>query len=748
MITGYMSEAFLRILSLSLSGALVGAVILLIHPLTEKVFSRKWNYYIWFIIIIRLILPVQFTDSLPGGIRFDIRNFSQEEAVAGAEMEGAEEAMDGTGPGNPVGVIAGTEPEGIAEAAASVELESLEEAVTGAESENTTESIAGTRPESLAETVARTEPEDTTEPEVLTEPETGHAYAGHRFWLMGAAVLWLVGAMTAVFFKLRNYRRFILYIRKGAYPVTDRQITILTQSMTARLHVRKMPPVYRSASVSGPVTVGLWKPVIFLPETDSLTQYQYQLILHHELVHVARRDLWFKWLYQLLLCIHWFNPVFYWTDRRMNLDCELSCDEAVLALLTQEGRKLYGNVLLDIAERNAVSMKSALATTFVTGNSELKRRLQNVLAFKKTTIIKGALSAGVMAGMLFLTACGSVYLSDGDEAWEEEAFGWNDNGWENFFDAGKYDKEGDAYLAYDNAELLAGEDVSDKWQAFNYSGGGNGVSISRFLLDGTETIRIIYAEEERDIEITSEFDLKEGRFKLVHIAPDGSVSVLNDSGEKNSTTVTMQKGRNVIKIAGQAASLNKVEIRFSGLKDRDFAHIYYSEEEEYAGQILSAVQNGTVEKEKFLECIYYMEEDVVSETFQGLLKRGTEFEEDELTDIFIYSDAESSGAYLTEAIESGTVEPLSVETLSALCPYLDGKTTAALISMLPEEHFYEGLTECMPYLGEKELEDCLLAYLDAGGRLSYTQFHDIEIFLSQSTIEKLDERLNDKQTGD
>jgi len=61
------------------------------------------------------------------------------------------------------------------------------------------------------------------------------------------------------------------------------------------------------------------------------------------------------------------------------------------------------------------------------------------------------------------------------------------------------------------------------------------------------------------------------------------------------------------------------------------------------------------------------------------------------------------------------VEPLSVETLSALCPYLDGKTTAALISMLPEEHFYEGLTECMPYLGEKELEDCLLAYLDAGG---------------------------------
>lgn len=267
------------------------------------------------------------------------------------------------------------------------------------------------------------------------------------------------------------------------------------------------------------------------------------------------------------------------------------------------------------------------------------------------------------------------------------------------------------------------------------------MSISRFALNGTQSIRIMYAEEERDIEVTSEFDLKEGRFKLVHIAPDGSVSLIDDAGEKGSKTVTLPAGRNVIKIAGQEAELKNVEIRFSGLKDREFTHIYYSEEDEYAGQITETVQNGTVEKEKVLNCLYYMDEEVISEAFDGLLKQGTNFSGDELTDIFMYSDRKRSGDYLIEAIENGFMEPLSVETLSDLCLYLEEKTTAALIRALPEEDFYEGLQECMPYLSEKGREECLTAYIEAGGKLSYTQFDDIEMYLNRSIIEKLDEKL-------
>ncbi len=725
MVSAYLEKIFLNILSLSLSGALTGALILVIHPLTERFFSKRWNYYICFVVMIRLLLPVQFTDFMPGGIRLDINGLGRSEQVYAEEErfedENAVESTDESGNGNAA--------------------ESMDESGSGNAAESMDESGSGNAAEGMGESGAGKALES-----------TGESVTNILLW--GGGIIWLAGAAAVLFGKMWSYRRFMLLIRKDACRVADRHIAVLTQSMAAKLHMQKMPPVYQSAAISGPVTVGLWKPVVVLPESGLRNRQeedfvlQYQLILHHELVHVARRDLWFKWIYQLLLCIHWFNPVLYLIDRKMNMDCELSCDEAILGMLTQQGRRMYGNVLLDIAEQNAADMKSALTTTFITGNSELKRRLQNVITFKKTSMVKILMSVCVMAGTMFLTACGSVYLSDGssreDAFDDDETFAGGDffyNGWNDFLGVNKYDKEGEAYLAYDDAGLLAGADVSDKWQAYNYAGGSDGVSISRFELNGTETIRIIYAEEERDIEVTSEFDLQEGRFKLVHIAPDGSVSVINDTGEKNSKTVTVQAGRNVIKIAGQAASLKNVEISFSGLKERYFAHIYHSEEDEYAGQIMETVQNGTVEKDKFLECLYYMDEEVISEAFAGLLKQGTSFSDDELIDIFIYSDGKRSGDYLIEAIENRLTEPLSVEGIYALCPYLEEETTAALIKALPEEDVYEGFLECMPYLSEKKREECLLAYIEAGGKLSREQFDDIEMYLSRSAIEKLSEKL-------
>ena len=72
---------------------------------------------------------------------------------------------------------------------------------------------------------------------------------------------------------------------------------------------------------------------------------------------------------------------------------------------------------------------------------------------------------------------------------------------------------------------------------------------------------------------------------------------------------------------------------------------------------------------------------------------------------------------------------------------MDEETKAALIKELPEEDVYEGFLECMPYLSEKKREECLLAYIEAGGKLSREQFDDIEMYLSRSAIEKLSEKL-------
>ena len=48
-----MAQIFGVVLSLSVSGALVGLIILLIRPVTRKIFSKKWTYYLWLLVLIR-----------------------------------------------------------------------------------------------------------------------------------------------------------------------------------------------------------------------------------------------------------------------------------------------------------------------------------------------------------------------------------------------------------------------------------------------------------------------------------------------------------------------------------------------------------------------------------------------------------------------------------------------------------------------------------------------------------------------
>ena len=41
-------------------------------------------------------------------------------------------------------------------------------------------------------------------------------------------------------------------------------------------------------------------------------------------------DMFYKWLIQIVVCVHWFNPFVYLLEKEVNKSCELSCDEKAL----------------------------------------------------------------------------------------------------------------------------------------------------------------------------------------------------------------------------------------------------------------------------------------------------------------------------------------------------------------------------------------------------------------------------------
>lgn len=741
-----LQQLFITILSLSLSGALVGSILLLIHPLTEKVLSKRWNYYIWLLLVIRLALPINFEwlglDSIK--LNTDLLQFENIEAGVG-EQKGA------------IGNLGGSLTDSL--------ILKLEENAM-----EITETLSGSASVDLPSVPI----EGRSDANASLFPSISNNVAKHVFTPINIiAVIWLAGIVIALSIKLCKYFYYISFIKKNSTPCTDKYTAGITWELSEMLKISRLPVIYESDTVPTAVTVGLFRPIIVLSREER-TVSELKLTLHHEYVHIIRKDLWYKWIYQILLCIHWFNPLLYLIDRRINIDCELSCDEAVLNYLSKEGIKMYGNLLLNCAQKNVAYSANGFSTTFMSEKSNLKKRLKGIIDYKKQTVFKVCISMCLLICILCLDACGSVRFEDdnmsevvdasydmaGDivKAVADIPFDIADNIYdeiENSFENAtgtvitnmtadsfllrgtKANKSGAAWKVYEDDNLIAGDDMYDQWSAYSYCGGGDKITVSGFKFNGSSSVRIVYASDNIDISIDSEFLIKEGRFKIVHVAPDGSVSTINESGEKTAQTLTVEKGRNIIKLVGQGAKISELSVNFTGLDEKSFEKIYYSKDEEYADKLIDELKAGNADKDALLTHMYLMEETDVSEAFKLLLNQGVPFNSEEFCDIFMYSDTNLSGKYLVEAIENGVREPLSVEELSGIIPYLDGEVKLDLIKSLPDDDFFAALEDCAWYLSENEVEQCLVDYLYKGGTMTYSQFKKISYFLNDDSMKRI-----------
>ncbi|MEG6615022.1 BlaR1 family beta-lactam sensor/signal transducer [Peptococcaceae bacterium 1198_IL3148] len=91
--------------------------------------------------------------------------------------------------------------------------------------------------------------------------------------------------------------------------------------------------------------------VLPLGTRANLTQAELRYVLLHELAHVKRKDLWVNWLLYILQIMHWFNPFIWYGFYRLRLDREVCCDATVLAHLRTEEFRDYGLALISYLEK-------------------------------------------------------------------------------------------------------------------------------------------------------------------------------------------------------------------------------------------------------------------------------------------------------------------------------------------------------------------------------------------------------------
>lgn len=148
--------------------------------------------------------------------------------------------------------------------------------------------------------------------------------------------------------------------------------------------------IYECENIPSPFVMGIFLPKIYLPFRMEEKEREY--ILMHERYHIKRKDYLVKLFALLLTCIYWFHPLVWLAFFLMVRDMEMSCDEYVLKNAEEDIRKCYSKSLLGFA----VNKRGMTIGVLAFGESDVERRVKNVLNFKKHGKWLGFVAAAIL----------------------------------------------------------------------------------------------------------------------------------------------------------------------------------------------------------------------------------------------------------------------------------------------------------------------------------------------------------------
>ena len=194
--------------------------------------------------------------------------------------------------------------------------------------------------------------------------------------------IWSALAMVLFVRKVTVYQGFIQYIKAGNKEVSDIKILNLLSDCEEKLKIKTRVELSCNPLIASPMLIGFFRPRIILP-VGELEDKELSYIFVHELIHYKQRDMFYKWLIQIVVCVHWFNPFVYLLEKEVNKSCELSCDEKVISILNEKAKREYGDTLISFLKSNNLYKSSLASVTLTEGAEQLKERLGAIMKFRK-----------------------------------------------------------------------------------------------------------------------------------------------------------------------------------------------------------------------------------------------------------------------------------------------------------------------------------------------------------------------------
>ncbi len=222
-----------------------------------------------------------------------------------------------------------------------------------------------------------------------------------------AMAVWVAGLAIALA-RLAAGLAWVSRMTQEAVDLGDGRWTAALDELAAALGITTPVSLKVSPEVAIPVTCGIRTPMILLPaDAAGWVDERRDVVLLHELAHIARRDCLVQTIARLACAVHWFNPLVHLAAARLRAEQERASDDLVLA--AGADASMYADHLFELARTALTERSPAWATLAMARPSQIEGRVMDILDERRNRRppvrrVRTAVAASAAALMLPLGA--------------------------------------------------------------------------------------------------------------------------------------------------------------------------------------------------------------------------------------------------------------------------------------------------------------------------------------------------------
>lgn len=364
LINVYLPHFFDWLIETSLMASILVGFILCIKVLFRNKLTPRWQYMLWIVLMIRLLLPWSPDSSY--SIYSLLSYSSSVSEVIPKNMPATENIVN-------------------IESDRKVELESNSKMVT-----------------------------KTSEPEVKVSSEKQTTFSLYKL----ALYVWLAGVIILAAITFLTNRRLYSYIKKQP-DITDEQVTTVFNRCKQSMKMKKAVSLRLAGKIASPTVFSFFRPKVLLSKKHMkvLNEQQLQYVFYHELAHIKRNDVAVNWIMYSLIILNWFNPILWYAYFCMREDQELACDAYALTFIDKEEQIAYGHTIITLLEHYSYQVPSL--ANLSRNKQTLKRRIIMIKKFQKKSYRLSLLGVIVIVAIASLSLF-NARTTEGKEKQEDK----------------------------------------------------------------------------------------------------------------------------------------------------------------------------------------------------------------------------------------------------------------------------------------------------------------------------------------